>query len=186
MTEFRPFPTMHAAYDPDIARYLGRHWPALTDDIVRGFFQTACPWSLVLWGRPGTGKSMLSDAFTVLAGGGVRDYPRSRGLTTLESATCRLRVADEVVSAGFLLYGQRSAHTYDVARTGEVVVYGYGRALGTTSKYEAVWNDLKPLLVDFVQAEGIDHPTREVTQHWVRSSEGAPGALVRHLAWMGQ
>ena len=113
-TEFRPFPDVPAEFNDDVARYLAYYWQGLDSAVVAEFLDVGGPWSMVLWGRPGTGKSMLAAAFSVLAGSAVQDYPQRRGMLTLGDATCRLRLSDEIVSGAFLLHGQTAVHVYSV------------------------------------------------------------------------
>ena len=182
MTEFRPFPDIAPEFNLTVHRWLNAQWPTLVDDgVLPAFFDLDRPWACLLVGPPATGKTLLAEAFRVLAGPFAPVW--NDRLVVTESACCKADAQPGLVAAHV-----RGGRGLGGPRT---LIEGYGRALMTS-------NVLPPDFSDFTfphdtrgrslcfAGVGVDCLPRAVTACWVREADGTPGALVRHLAWMGQ
>lgn len=176
---FRPFPDFSPEFNLPVHRWLKTQWPALAEDgLLPAFFDLDRPWALLLVGPPATGKTLLAWAFYALAGG--------------TGGASRLVVTEGARYKADALPGLVAAHVRGRQHGGpRTLVEGYGRALMTSNVLPSDFGDFTfphDVRGRFIvhATEGVSPLTRAVTEHWVTEADGTPGALVRHLAWLGR
>lgn len=179
-------PNIAGVRSSEVQAWLDVAWPGLTTSVIQCFLRHSVPWSCLLYGPHSANKALLAWALVVLAGGARFGHGHDPGA----GARRRLRLRDDKpVTLEFLLYGQRSLHALPMFDGGygsvETPFVGYGRALAVqTEPPPDAWRGLSEGLYFLEAVDGPDLDA-ETARGWVRSPDGQPGALVKHLAWMG-